>query len=549
MSRSSVFRRLARAMWLGTYCERRSISTTEGIERIALARHRAGAQRRRRREFLASLGRTAGLTAITTGLGRLGHAVAAPPGRNLDVAIVGGGIAGLACADRLRSAGISATLYEARDRLGGRIWSMGGAFPGPVEFPGQIVERGGEFIDNLHLTMKSYAREFALELEDMEKEWLPGETTWFFGGAPVPETVIVDEFRELVDAMRPDLADLSAEVTATSFTEFDRQIDHTNLLKYLESRGAGPNIKAAIDVSYTTEYGREIFEQSALNFIFFIHADKRSKFTPFGVFSDERWHVVTGNQGIPEGIARRLNGTIELETRLLAARMLSDGRLELSFDQNGSLFTARHDAVVLAVPFSMLREVELDASLGLPAEKRFAIDNLMYGTNAKMNVGFHGAFWSGRDSNGESWSDLPHHQLAWEVNPSLATEDHAVLVDYSGGERGAALSPRNVSREAKRFLTDLDTILPGALEAAVRTGPGQFLAHLQHWPSDPLIRGSYTCSQPGYFTSILGHEATPVGNLFFAGEHTDSFYEWQGFMEGAANSGIRAAQEVLRASS
>jgi monoamine oxidase len=193
----------------------------------------------------------------------------------------------------------------------------------------------------------------------------------------------------------------------------------------------------------------------------------------------------------------------------------------------------------------MLRQVALDDSLDLPPEKRFAIDNFVLGTNAKMNVGFDGRFWFNANSSGETWSDLPNHQLTWEVNPSRATDRHAVIVDYSGGERGAALNPNKVQQEAALWLTDLDRILPGALAAATRDDKNRFLAHLQHWPSDPFSEGSYTCNQPGYFTTILGHEATPVGNLYFVGEHTDFFYEWQGFMEGAANSGIRAANEVL----
>jgi monoamine oxidase len=121
-----------------------------------------------------------------------------------------------------------------------------------------------------------------------------------------------------------------------------------------------------------------------------------------------------------------------------------------------------------------------------------------------------------------------------------------VLTDYSGGDRGARLDPRRVQTEAARFLGDLDKVYPGALAAATRDTRGNFLAHLEHWPSNPLTKGAYTCNQPGYFTTIAGNEQKPVGNLFFAGEHTSSFYEWQGFMEGGAESGLRVAAEVLR---
>ena len=73
------------------------------------------------------------------------------------------------------------------------------------------------------------------------------------------------------------------------------------------------------------------------------------------------------------------------------------------------------------------------------------------------------------------------------------------------------------------------------------------MAHLEAWPRNPNALGSYSANHLGYFTTIADNEAKPVGNLFFAGEHTSSFYEWQGFMEGGALSGLRAAGEVIDA--
>lgn len=541
MARSKAFQDLLRAARIAWYCDKHGLSTDQGIARLAHAADKRRMSKRTRREVLAGLGATAAAGLLPWRRALAKKAV------NVDVGIVGAGIAGLVCADTLRAAGVNAALYEARDRLGGRIWSLGGAFPGPIQFPGQVVERGGEFIDTTHLTMKAYAREFDLDLEEVDKEYLPGGDTFYINGQRVPESVIVDEFRDLVDSIRPDLTKLSGEVTAQDFTEFDRALDLTDLASYLEQKDAGEIISKVVNVAYTTEFGCEISELSSLGFLFFIHIDKRSKFTPFGVFSDERYHIIDGNQQVPQMIADRLTGPIELESRLVAARKLSDGRIELTFDQSGSSFIVTHDAVVFALPFTMLREVELDASLDLPPEKLFAINNFKLGTNAKLDVGFNGRFWARRDTSAETWSDLPNHQLTWEVNPSMATAKHAVIVDYSGGHRGANLKPNKVQEETQLWLTDLNKVLPDALTAATRIGTRKktFLAHLQHWPSDPLIKGSYTCNQPGYFTTILGNEATPVGNVFFAGEHTDSFYEGQGFMEGGANSGIRAAEEVL----
>jgi monoamine oxidase len=406
-----------------------------------------------------------------------------------------------------------------------------------------VAERGGEFIDNGHKTMIGYAQRFDLALEDVNKG--PGDAFCYFFGQHHSESEVVDEFRELVDAMRDDLRTVG-NPTADSFTQADTVLDRTSLGEYLETRGAGDLIKAVIDVAYTIEYGLEVDRQSCLNFLLFIHADRRSKFTPFGVFSDERYHVIGGNQLIPAALAAGLGGQIRYGMKLQRARKTPAGQVELTIRSGSSTVRATHDAVVFAIPFSVLRDVELDASLDLPAWKLLAIHDLQYGTNAKMMLGFDGPTWLDLGSNGQSFSDLPNHQNTWETNPTRATSAHAVLTDYSGGERGARLDPKRVQREAGRFLGDLDKVYPGALGAATRDARGDLRAHLEHWPSNPLTKGAYTCNQPGYFTTIADNEAKPVGNLFFAGEHTSSFYEWQGFMEGGAVSGLRAAAEVLR---
>jgi len=299
-----------------------------------------------------------------------------------------------------------------------------------------------------------------------------------------------------------------------------------------------------VDVAYTIEYGLDISRQSCLAFLLFIHADRRSKFQLFGS-SDERFHVVAGNDAIAQGLSDRLPGQVALGHRLMRVRKLPSGRIQLAFDAGSRIVEAEHDAVVLAIPFSVLRQVELDASLGLPDWKRAAIADFQYGTNSKLMIGFNGRPWLVlNDSNGSSYSDLPNHQSTWETNPSRAGSASAILTDYTGGALGAGLLPANVQQDALRFLLDLDKVYPGSFAYATRDGQGSFRVHLENWSLNPLALGAYTCPAPGYFTSIAGNEAKPVGNLFFAGEHTDSFYAAQGFMEGAANSGLRAAKEV-----
>src|SRR5262245_59508014 len=537
MGRSDAFRRLRRAIRLALHSDHADVSPRETIER-AIEPQRAYLKSHDRRRFLRGVAAgvaTAALAPLGPGAPRA-RAVPLASGR---VAVVGAGLAGLACADTLAGRGVTATVFEGSARIGGRCFSLSDLFPG------QVAERGGEFIDTTHAAMRGYANALDLPLEDVSKA--PGEVFYFVNGQLHDEAEVVAEFRAFVPAMDADLRRLG-QPTADTFTEDDRQLDLTSLAEYLETRGAGPLIRSVVDVAYTTEYGLEIAQQSCINFLLFIHADRRSKFHPFGVFSDERFHVVDGNQRIADGLAGRLPGEIHFGHILSSVRRRPDGQIRLAFDVGGRAVQSDWDAVVLAIPLSTLRQVALDASLDLPPQKRHAIDHLTYGTNSKMMIGFDGRPWfTLHGSDGSSFSDLPNHQNTWETNPTRATAASAILTDYSGGARGASLDPGRVSAEAALFLADLEKVYPGAGAFVARDRRGRPLrVHLENWSLNPLFQGSYTCNQPGYFTTIAGHEAPPVGNLFFAGEHTSSFYEDQGFMEGAVRSGQRAAGEVYR---
>ena len=111
-----------------------------------------------------------------------------------------------------------------------------------------------------------------------------GEVFYFFDGQHHDESAVVEEFRVLVDRMREDLRRIGAP-TAASHTADDVSFDYLNLREYLDTRGAGPLAFKAIEEAYVAEYGLQIEEQSSLAFLLFIHADRRSKFTPFGVFT------------------------------------------------------------------------------------------------------------------------------------------------------------------------------------------------------------------------------------------------------------------------
>jgi monoamine oxidase len=523
MKGSLQFRSTMSALKKAMFLNDRKLPTREGLGRINEAEEKAIS----RRDLL----KAAGFAAVAaTPAGVLAKSMAAAP----RIAIIGGGLSGLACADRLKAKGAVATVYEASNRLGGRCYSN------RTLVNGMAAENGGELIDTGHKAMLGYANRFGLPVESYIK--MRGHEAYHFMGQSWPEEEVVDQFRAVVATMQPDLHAISGGATFFDHTPADEAYDNTDLESYFTSRTSGfPLIRAVLDEAYVAEYGRETHEQSALNFLGFMRLNKQSKFEPFGV-SDERYHVRNGNDAIAAGLASELPGQIMTGARLTRLGKNASGKYLLYF--NGSSVPETADAVVIAIPFSVLRGIQLDASLGLSADKRRAIDTLGYSMNAKTMVAFNGRPWEELHGNGGGiYTDLPNAQNTWETNRANSTAN-GLITDYASGDRALALRTNKVQQQVDAFLTDFNTVLPGTKAWATKVG-GNYVAHMEHWPTNPLALGAYTCYTVGQFTTVAGLEGVPAGQLKFAGEHADSFYSWQGYMEGACLSGIRAANEVL----
>lgn len=553
MARSRLFDQLRQVASLARFCDHHQLDTADGMARVEELRDARRALRRR--DFLkgAALAGAALATGLGSGRARAGVAT------NARIAIVGGGLAGLVCADRLAQLGVAATIFEANSRVGGRVHTS-------RIFPGQTAELGGELIDNLHKNMLAYANEFGLLKEDLGKA--PGESAFFFGGQHYSEAAVVDEYRQLTPRIRADLQSLSGAPTWDNHSAADELLDHLDLQSWLDSRAADlPLVRNVLAQAYIAEYGLEPSEMSCLNMLLFLHADNSSKFREYGVFSDERYHLVDGNDRVAEGIRARLPGPVLTGTELVRLSKNASGAFELYFRNASAPELA--DAVVLTVPFSVLRRITLDPSLGLSAEKLNAINTLGYGANAKTMIGFEGRPWAEQGGDGLIYADLANLQTTWETNYTRAGAT-SILTDYSGGVRGRALqlppapigstsSCSNchngpggfmdlqyyvIDNQVDAFLTDLDRVYPGSSARATRVN-GSYRVARGHWLPQRYARGSYTVYLPGQFTSVCGLEGQSAGALKFAGEHADSYYEWQGFMEGACRSGIAAADELL----
>ncbi len=197
-------------------------------------------------------------------------------------------------------------------------------------------------------------------------------------------------------------------------------------------------------------------------------------------------------------------------------------------------FERTYERILLTTPFPVLRQVQLNVDL--PPVKRFAIDNYSFGTNSKLHIAFNNPVWRTRfNSSGETYTDLGF-QNTREVAPTSPTTE-GVLEILAGGNLGVVLGSGTPEDHAQSFLPELDLVYPGI--SSDRIGR----ASRAYWPGELYTQGSYTCYRPGQYVQFFGVEGERVGNLFFAGEHTS--LDFQGYMEGACETGEIAAMEIL----
>ena len=528
--RTPLFRKLTRtirqAQWLNEHPQHR-----------ALFFEAQEAARVSRRDFLRLLS-AAGLATAADSFIPLPARAAARPSPNSKrgepVAILGAGVAGLTAAYRLMQAGVPCEVYEASNRTGGRMFTKK-----DFNKEGMFCELGGELVDSNHADLIALAGELGVGIQEL-KGVDKGADLYFFGGKLYADEQLIPLFQPFAKRLAADVSGLYD--SEDNFTDKAKKFDRVTLAAYLDETGKGVE-KWVIDllrVAYITEYGREPDEQSALNLIAYLSADTSHGFKLFGE-SDESKRIKGGSSELPNALLAALEGKVTIHTDHRLEKIEARGAdFRLHFTTDGGTKSERFPRVICALPFTMLRLVEGVKALPLGRAKQEAIAQLGYGNNSKLMSGFTQRWWRNGDlklpapSNGSVFTDRPF-QCTWETSRGQIGQ-RGILTNFLGGNAALELTPERYTT----FRADLDLVFPRIQE--------KFDGHraVMSWPTYPFICGSYTCPLPGQYTTLLEAAATPEldGRLIFAGEHTSS--DFSGFMNGAVQSGNRAAKEILR---
>lgn len=475
-----------------------------------------------RRAVLRAAAAGAAATAVG-GLGRTPRASAA----GVRVAVVGAGLAGLTAADALVAAGFDVEVFEAQNRLGGRVLSV-------RDFgAGQAVELGGELIDTDHEAMLSMARRFGLTVDDYRfDDPSLSKAVYHFRGRRLSELEVAHEFEPVRVALLKDLAELEeGEITWRTSRNAIR-LDALTLTEWFDAHDVSGVIRDVLDLAYTAEYGLECSEQSALNLLTMIGTEAR-RFELFGS-SDERFHIRGGNDQVVSGLAAALAGRIHTSAAVHSVRTTAKGTYRLAVHSGHSVRDVAADVVVLAIPLTTLREVNL--AIGLSPVQRRHIARARYGTSAKLMTAFDERVWRTRHgSDGSVFSDTGVQAL-WETS-RLLPGDQGVLTAFYGGQAGLKMNEHSATRQAELAAAAIDRVFPGAAAARNPSRVARF-----HWHSNRYVRGGYLCPTPGWWTGLRDALGEPAGSVYFAGEHCS--LPFQGYMEGAVRTGQAAAAAI-----
>ena len=302
-------------------------------------------------------------------------------------------------------------VYEGNTRLGGRCWSIRGAFDG-----GQIAEHGGELIDQYHKETRQLAQELGLTLDNLLAAEQNGtEPFYYFDGSRQTFAETIDAVKQVWQALHADVSAASYPTTYNNFTAAGFALDHMSILQWIDSRVPGGHaspLGQLLDVAYNIEYGAEIDVQSSLNLLYLLGYQGPGQFRIFGT-SNEKYHVRGGNDQIVSRLAEALDGQIETDSALSVIARTSDGRYTLTFGSGRTTRSVTVDQVVLALPFSKLQDVDWSKA-GFVAPKTFAIEESIIGANAKVQLQFSSRHWRTLGNNGDSYADTGY-QDTWEV--------------------------------------------------------------------------------------------------------------------------------------
>jgi monoamine oxidase len=438
---------------------------------------------------------------VTAGAVVLPNTFALNIGAKPKVIIIGAGFSGLAAACRLKQKGCEVTILESRGRIGGRVFSNV-----IDKDENLVIELGAEWVGASHERLIAMCNEFGLELQDNRFD-----SHLIFAGQYSPKGKW-DYSNEWKAKFNRIISDYS------NFTEEDKKkLDRMDWWRFLVNNGIDERDLQIRELLDSTDFGESIRHVSAYAAL--------AEYAESSEKNEMDFKIKGGNSSLAEKLAEKVGMENILLKHKVTEISQADGSVTITCD-NGKVFSG--DNLICTAPTYALSRIKWKP--GLPQEKIDAINQLQYARICKNAVLFRERFWN--DESFDMMTDVYGHYFYHATKNQKSNK--GVLISYTIGDKADV-----ISRQNEEFKTDIiyDSLRPAFGD--VRDKIEKQLTY--HWGTDEQSKGAYALYGVGQWYTLMPVLKKKFMSTYFAGEHVA---DWQGFMEGAINTGEEAADEI-----
>ncbi|MDX6418489.1 MAG: monoamine oxidase [Trebonia sp.] len=449
------------------------------------------------------------------------------PDRQSDFAVVGAGLAGLATALGLSATGADVTVFEARERVGGRVVS---APQPPTETAPLVLDLGGQWVGPGQTRILGLIEELGLHLDAAGTS---GQALWGLGGdlkqggaalPPLPPLALAEVLTSaaLLTLMSKSIQP-EAPWKAPRARQWDRVSVHDWINRHLRTRAG----REFAQIVVRGNAALEPRETSLLGILF----DLRSLGPARNLGTAEAFRVREGTHEIARRLAERFGGKMRFAEPVRAIAQDADG---VTVETDASALRCRRVAVCVPPPLAR----QISYAPALPGSRSRLLAGLEMGASVKFHAVYRRPFWRDRGLSGQVMASSGTIGLTYDNSPDDGT-GRGVLVGFAVADAARGLGKLGPAGQEKEILSSLGRLFGpdgGAPEAIV----------IKDWGAEEWTGGCYAAHFPvGGWTSYGSAFREPCGRIHWAGTETAS--EWHGYMDGAIRSGDRAAGEMLRA--
>lgn len=419
------------------------------------------------------------------------------------VIIIGAGFAGLAAAYKLKQRKIDFVILEARNRIGGRVFSHT-----IDENEKLVIELGGEWVGKSHKRMRSLCEEFKLPLLDNHFDTrLIRNGTFYDKG----KWDFSEKWKTKFEQLKADYKKLTNDGA--------RKLDKIDWWRFLVNNGCDGEDLDLRELMDSTDFGESLRHVSAYAAL--------GEYAESNATNEMDLKIEGGNSQLAYALQNAIGAENILKQHKVEKIEQTDGKVKVTCDM-GREFEG--DQVICTIPTFSAKQINWIPAL--PPETRAAMNELQYARINKNALLYSQRFW--KDESFDMVTDMPGHYFyhATKNQPSKK----GVLISYTIGDKAPVIQAQTDEWKAEMINMNLKPAFGNT---------NKMLEKQQnyYWGDDAYSKGAYALYGIGQWFNVLPVLQKSFLQTHFAGEHLSD--AWQGFMEGAIQTGEAAAKKII----